>query len=398
MKPHFRLLLIICILILSGCWDKKELNELAVATGVAIDKAEDGYRVSVQTVNSSEVTSQLGTSGVIPVNVRSEFGVTMYDATRKLSLTNSKRPYGSHLQALIISQEVAKEGIAAVIDYFSRDNDFRSDFLIILTRDTEAKDILKMQTVTEKIPMKAILSMLEISADITGSTHIMDMRDFLNIIALPGRSPIIPVIDVVGDLEVGPTKANTESTEPPATYIYNGAGILQEDKLIGYIDSEVIKSVNYLTDNITHTIENYTCSDSGKISLEILQSKTKRKAKLNEEGKPFIDVNIRSIANIGESNCSLDLLDPNSINELEKNFAEQLKTDLQTSIKMIQSEYQLDIFGFGEDIYRYHPKVWAELKDDWQEHFANLEVNIDVGVNITQLGSTKNSIQQYIQE
>lgn len=398
MKRFTHLLMIICLLTLSGCWDKSELNELAVVTGIAIDKADNGYRVSVQTVNSSEVTSQLGTSGFSPVTVRSESGVTMYDAIRKLSLTNSKRPYVSHLQVLVISKEIAKDGIGDILDYLSRDNDFRADFFIILTHESSAKDVLKMQTITEKIPTKALRAVLEISEKVSGSSLTIDMKELLNTLTLPGRSPVIPAIDLKGNIAIGQTKANTESTAPPVTYNYLGAGIFRGDQLIGWINKDEVKALNYLTDNIHQSIENFTCQDGEKMSIEILHSKTKRKVKLNKHGEPLIEVNIESEANIGESNCSIDLLDPDVIKGLESALAEQKVQEISKVLKTIQTEYQTDIFGFGEQIYRFQPKVWAEMESDWGEYFSNLDVQINVTINISQLGSIKNSIKQQIKE
>lgn len=398
MRQLLHLLLFMCLLILTGCWDKNELNELSIATGLAIDKIDNGYMISVQTVNSSEVTSQLGTSGISPVAVRSESGVTIYDAIRKLSLTNSKRPNVSHLQVLVISEEVAQEGISDILDYLSRDNDFRANFFVILSRESSAKDILKMQTVTEKIPTKALRALLEISQEVSGNTLTITMKELLNIVTLPGRNPVIPVIDLQGDIAIGQTKENTDSTTPSVTYKYLGLGIFREDHLIGSINIDDVKTLNYLIDNINQSIENFTCPDGENMSIEILHSKTTQQVKLDENRKPTIEISIQSEASIGESNCSIDLVNPMIITELEKRIAEQKTEELNEFIEKIQTEYETDIFGFGEQIYRSYPKIWADVSEDWGKHFANLDVQINVAINISQLGSIKNSIKQQIKE
>ncbi len=121
------LIALLFLTLLAGCWDKKELNDLAIAVGLAIDKSEGGYKLSTQIVNPSEVSPQANSSGITPVTVRSKQGKTMYEAIRRLSLTNSRRIYTSHLRLLVISEEVAKEGITEVLDYLSRDKDFRAN-------------------------------------------------------------------------------------------------------------------------------------------------------------------------------------------------------------------------------------------------------------------------------
>ncbi|MGO1528966.1 Ger(x)C family spore germination protein, partial [Senegalia sp. (in: firmicutes)] len=58
MKKKIILLLIIIISInlITGCWDKRELSELSIASAIGIDRVEDEYLVSVQIINPSEVT------------------------------------------------------------------------------------------------------------------------------------------------------------------------------------------------------------------------------------------------------------------------------------------------------------------------------------------------------
>lgn len=50
--------LLLLPMLLSGCWERKELNELAFVLGLGLDKAEDGYKVSMQVVIPSSITSQ----------------------------------------------------------------------------------------------------------------------------------------------------------------------------------------------------------------------------------------------------------------------------------------------------------------------------------------------------
>ena len=49
--------LLVILLLLSGCWDRKELEKLAIVTGIGIDYGEEGddYQVSFQIARSGEV-------------------------------------------------------------------------------------------------------------------------------------------------------------------------------------------------------------------------------------------------------------------------------------------------------------------------------------------------------
>lgn len=385
-------------LLLTGCWDKKELNELAVATGLAIDKSEDGYQLSIQVVNPDEVSPQANASGVTPVTVHSEKGETMYETIRKLNLTTSRRIYGSHLRLLVISEEVAKEGIEDALDYLSRDKDFRADFSIVIAKESKAEDILKVQTVTEKIPANELHTLLKTSSEVWGEAVTINFRDLLDMLTIPGRNPVISGIEVEGDLKIGETKANTESTDPPVGFNYIGLGVFHKDKLVGWLSEEDGRGYNYITDKIQNSVIHINCPSGGRMSLELMHSKTKQHAKVDKDDQPKIELNVRIEANIGETDCSIDLASTGDISELEKLFENKITKIIDETIEKVQEEYKTDIFGFGEKIYRTHPKVWKEIGEDWDEHFANLDVEVNVKVNIKQLGTIENSLKQDMKE
>lgn len=57
--------LLICVLILmqifvTGCWSRRELNDLAIAVGIGIDKIGDQYQVSAQVVLPSQIAGSKG--------------------------------------------------------------------------------------------------------------------------------------------------------------------------------------------------------------------------------------------------------------------------------------------------------------------------------------------------
>ncbi|WMT41390.1 hypothetical protein RE628_02140 [Paenibacillus sp. D2_2] len=53
-------LLLMASTLLTGCWNRRELNELAIAVGLGLDKDGDKYQVSIQVVNPSEVSNGKG--------------------------------------------------------------------------------------------------------------------------------------------------------------------------------------------------------------------------------------------------------------------------------------------------------------------------------------------------
>lgn len=42
------LMLLLCTIFIAGCWDRKEINDIAFVIGIAVDKEQDNYRSSLQ--------------------------------------------------------------------------------------------------------------------------------------------------------------------------------------------------------------------------------------------------------------------------------------------------------------------------------------------------------------
>ena len=53
-----KLLIIPLILLLTGCWNYYELNNLAICTGIAIDKIEDKYEVTYLISNAFSISTK----------------------------------------------------------------------------------------------------------------------------------------------------------------------------------------------------------------------------------------------------------------------------------------------------------------------------------------------------
>ena len=111
-KIHWTVLLFFTLSVLTGCWSKRELNELAICVGLGIDKAEDGYYVTVQIINPGELSgkNRSGRSEVITSRVKGE---TIFEALRKLSTVSPRKIYMSHLHQVVFGEELAREGISS---------------------------------------------------------------------------------------------------------------------------------------------------------------------------------------------------------------------------------------------------------------------------------------------
>jgi spore germination protein KC len=383
--------------LLTGCWSRRELNDLAISVGMGFDKKEDQIQVTIQIVNPSEVASKRGAPGLTtPVSSFKATSMTIFEALRKITKQSPRKVYSSHLRILVISEELAREGIMPILDGISRNHEMRSDFYIVIAKGTTAENVLNILTPIEKIPANKMFSTLEMSAKVWAPTVEVRLDNLISDLQTEGKDPVLTGIEIKGDPGKGDKRSNINQIAPDTFLEYSGLAIFKNDKLIGWLNDKESKGYNYITDNVKSTIGQVACPSGGILALEVVRTKTKVKGVV-EKGKPQIFVDVFIEQNVGEVQCKIDLLDPQSIMELEKIAQKDVKGIMEAAIQRAK-KYDVDIFGFGDAIYRSNPKYWNKNKDNWKDQFVDLPIYVNTHVKIRRLGTVSDSLVQKTKE
>jgi len=377
-------------LLLVGCWDKRELNELAITTAISIDKKDDEYHVAAQVVIPTELSMQGGT-GASPVTLYEASGESVNEAIRKLTQVAPRVIYLGHLQVVVISEELAKEGISATVDFLSRGWELRTDFYLIVSKEMDAKEILNVQTSLEKIPSIEFYNILHTSEESFSSTIGVPFFKMETDFKREGKESVLTGVQILGDPAKGSSKQNVETIVPEAKIKFEEMAVFKGDKLVGWLGEKESRGYNGVTNQVKSTIALVSCPDGGNVSFQIKDFKSKIKS-TKTSNNPEIEINVDIVANIGEVSCDIDLTKQENIKNLEKEFEKLVKTDMQDTIKVVQQKYNSDIFGFGAAIHKQNPKEWKKIKENWDEIFAELPVNIKVDAQVSHFGSLLNPV------
>lgn len=386
------IIMIVSILIfLTGCWNRRELNELAIVVGIGIDKVDGQFLVTTQVINPGQVAVQKSGGGKSPVIVYQETGDTMMEAIRRITTIAPRKMYAAHLRMIVLGEAFAKDGIGEVLDLLLRDQEFRTDFYIMVAEDAKAEDILKVSTPLEKIPSNKMFSALETSQKEWSGTKAVTLHELTENIVSTGKSLVLTGVIIKGNKKIANDIENLEVTASPGDLQITNLAVFRKDQLIGWLDEMEGKTYNVITNNEKRTTINLTCPKEGKIVYEVKNSSTDIKVKMKDK-KPEIDLNIFVEGDIAEVQCDIDLTKAGSINQIEKIYEEYSKKYFEEAIKQIQTKYKADIFGFGEAIHRTEPKVWKTLQKDWDEQFEHLPVHIKVQGKIHRIGTVENTL------
>jgi spore germination protein KC len=382
--------ILLCGIILAGCWSRKELTDLAFIIAVGLDKTKDGkYMMIYQVVNPGNVagaTQRGGGSGGVPVSIYKATGNNLVEASRKTSQKVSRIPYYAHTNLVVIGEEVAKEGLDGLFDAMERNSQFRATSMVVIARHHSAEDVLKILTPIDKISANQIIKTLQFSEKMWGETINIHVGDIIRDLSSQGKAPVISGVGIEGNVRKGKRQLSIQASEPDARLYVDGLAMFKDGKLVGWINGEASRGVLWVLDKIKQT--NITTGWKGKkeaISYKVDRSQTSVAAHI-KNGKPSVSVHIQTEGDIGEVLVPLDLNDPKQLLMLKTAIEQAIKREVLDAVERAK-EKRTDIFGFGQTVYRSYPHEWRKMAKNWNEsYFPYLEVNVKVESFIRRTG------------
>ncbi len=370
--------LLLIMFIAAGCWNYREINRLSIVAGLAIDKAKNNkYLFSVEIVN-------VKTGGTEP-NISSEKvsveGETWFDAARNVIRVSGKRLYFSHTKIVILSKDIAEEGLVQIIDWLNRDAETRLTIKFLVSKEKTAKEVLALPSTTSEIHSFEIDDMLTAQTSVPKFPNVM-LRELLNNLAGKGISATLPTIKIA-------TYAGKKKAE------LGGTAIFKRDKLVGFLNEEETQGMLFVTNKIKSGLivsKNLLGDKRTNLAFEIFKTNTKIKPEYSN-GKLLMNIHIATSVSIGEQGTTKNYIDENG-RKLAATVTEQkMEKDFKKLIKRVQEDYDADIFGFGKTVMREIPKVWRKMEKNWNEEFKKIDVNIDVELDVKNSGISKKSIK-----
>lgn len=385
------------ILFLTGCWDRHELNEMAIISAAGVDPhSEKELTFIYQIVNPSAFTDKGASSIKTPFFTLKTNSQTLFSAISMASRELLRTLYLGHLQAFIINSEFATEfGLRHLFDFLYRNNEIRENIHLFVTDDQSVEDILSTQFVLENINGLAIEKYLLNAYENEGVVRPVELREAVSILVSGSTCLVLPLIKI-SPPNPESNLTDTQTADDRTVITVEGFAVFKKDRQIGTLNPKEGRALNFVTDDINKTDLVFPYKGHNH-TLEILNSDTKISTEI-KNGKPEILIEIENRASLNDFTIPMELDNQTIINELEKISNKIIKEEVEAVISKTQQEFRVDIFQFGEKISKQHPKDWEKIKDDWEEYFVDLEVKIKVNTTITDIGMKINTFSEGIGE
>lgn len=387
-------LYLVIYVLLSGCWNQRELTDMAIVSAIGIDINENGLYVGTfQIVNPTGVpgTLQGGATKGSSVVTYTATGKNMVELSRRVSNKVSRVIFYSHANLVVIGEKLAREkDISNILEALDRDIEFRKTSKVVIAHRSTAAELLKVTTPLDKVPANKLTKTLEFSEESWGDTFSLNVQELIESLTTEGKEPVIPGFKITGNIEAGKKDENIQMIDPDTVLKAVGVAVFKDGRLVSWQYDQEARGLVWVLDKIKQTnISVDWENEKNAIAYQLLRANTKVNAEM-ENGKPVISIKISAQGDVGEVTVPINIKDLHVRTEIENKVEKDIKNLIQHSIKRIQSE-QTDVFGFGEKIYRSYPKKWKKLEHDWNDkHFPTLKINVKVDASIIRSGLRNN--------
>ena len=400
------------VILLSSCVGQ-EPNDIAYVTALGIDKKDDEYVYTIQFANPTKISggaSEEGGKGGQIVENLSVGGNSIYSGINNANAILSKNLSLAHAKLVVVSEDVARDGLYDITDLLARNGEIRPDIYIAVAENSQ-EYILEIQPVIELNPAKYY--QLTYEKNEFGGVARNSAVEYYFSNMTGNRDCVLPLAGTANtDGEERSENSVSESVSENKRYedsekyesdfenngrnylagqaglkIANksetiGMAVFNADEYIGKLGSIETELYNILSGQIE---ENYIEFYSGQTSVPIT-------LRINQKKKPDYDIDIDSKhVNIkvrleGElMSLSKQYEEANSINYMEKELSQMMSEKAENFINDVYDR-DIDILGLKGKL-KTKFLTWQQY-NDYCENYSDKDWDISVEGDIVISGTS----------
>lgn len=376
--------LFLCLFLLTGCTGQTELSHIGIVVAVAIDKDPEtgGIILTSQVIRPASLDKKSPGKDA-PVELVSTKGKTIFEAIRDTTQEFDRINFYAHTKVIVIGEELAKEDITPILDFFVRGRQLRGYTSLCIAKNASARDIIGVKDGIDRIQanyLKDIIENKKYQYKATASSVIDYYRKALQ----EGNNPIAGVLEIV-EITNQPVEKKEDKTSKEIRFA--GTAVFKKDALVGYFNEKETQGLNWIIGKVqSGVITLPSLLEQAKlISLEIKNSKVKITPEIRE-GKISFAIKVNVDVVLVEEQAKVKITYPkvmlDYLEEVRKEAENEIEGEIRLAVNKAQKELQSDVFGFGNTLNKEYPEQWHEIKDEWSRIFPEVDYTVEVQVKV----------------
>jgi spore germination protein len=390
-KIIFAILLAVLIITSTGCWDRREIEELGFVVGIAIDSPGNN--------NPADKTdhTEYGSRGNPPIVITQQYAIPKALAGGEKGSSSKKLPYANisvegssitriienfnnvvgrtpdydHLKVIIISDEVSRSfNLYKLLNALLRHPEMVRTVKIFIS-EGNARSVLDIASQTEDLPA---FNLNMVSRNIKEASNMAPSTLF---------GEISKKMAAGVSFNLQRVAVHRDIVDVSGTAVVKSG----ENKLTGWLDEDETEGFNWLTGKTNggalQTVDDRT---GQTIVFRINRVVSKIKPAASDSQISF-NVKVELEGGIAEDwLLSADAFNQEFIERLEKAFEKALINRIAKTLDKMQKELKVDTAGFGKQLSIKYPEVWNEVENNWDEQFSRVPIDVSVKIDIREFG------------
>lgn len=359
-------------LVVAGCWDYVNLEQYSLIMGLAVDFADDEADELLLTVEipvpaAAEPGSDGAGGDVEPKFIASAQGVSLLEAANKLRGRMQRHPLWQQVVAIIVSEDVARDGLAPIGDVVMRFHNLnmRAHLYIV---EGSAEEVLHFEPPMQ--PMSAVY--------LRGAAEQFDRHPRFprpEAFVIFSREIRDKRVALVPRLQVDEEELRME-----------GAAVIVDGKLLGWLDADEVEGANWIRGWVKRSFVRVACPGHPEGHIAAWVVLNHHRIHTSAKGDtPVFDVEMSFTARLVDlSRCPLSPESKEHRDAIADDLINLVTERAVSAVRYGQEQLQVDILALGEQWRRRYPSPTHH--DDWEVLFPQAEINVKVSMSPTGIG------------
>ncbi|MDR6226204.1 Ger(x)C family spore germination protein [Desmospora profundinema] len=376
------LILVIAVTLLTGCWDRREINELAFVMGLGIDQVKvdekTRFRVTHQILEQQNQPQDPqggggGGGGARTFENIASQSDTMLQASREVATLWNRTPFFQYVRVVVISDAIARTvPLDELLNLYVRSPEVRRSVKVFITRG-EAKAVLEGGRKQEEVPSIALDEMIE-----------ENRKKSLSLGVEPALGEAVKAMNQKRDFVLPRVNIHRGTHQMEGGAVIDG----ETKKQVGWLNREEMDGYGLLSGEAEGgQVVVRPPNTAAPIVYEVQGVKpTKLIPRIKGSRLSFVamvNVEGRLIENWIKGN---DTFEEEMIDQLEDAVEIEVRRLVAQTIRKSKM-LQTDIAGFGNQLRIHSIETWKKEEKEWKKRYSEIPIEVQVKAKIKEFGS-----------
>lgn len=380
--------LLLLLSLLSGCWSRREITEVAFGGLMAIDWVDDAYLVTLNILlppqpgggSGAAAGGQRGGGGDGSVWTIQTQAASIDEAIGRLDRISPRRVFLSHVRAVVFGEAMARRGIRPPLDALSRSVEIRPTLWVGVTPGLGGELLLARPTL-ELYPANGPLGYHDL---IPRRGSLGPAQRLVQVVALlleEGIDLSLPALH----LTAADSNPRPALPQPDPEVLIGGAALFKDDRLTGWLQPEEARGLLWANNTAQlGTVQTPCPEGEGWVVHRLRDSSARLRAELRGDALA-VEIRIAITTDINEVLCPHGPTSAAELRRFEQALAAEVAREVQSALAKMQ-EHGSDALGIGQALFRANPRAYRELAERWSEVFTELEVDLQIAASVRRVG------------